>query len=352
MTLVTRDAYASRRSARLQRDRTASLASRVLCAPGFRVVVIVLFACLAASTAAEATVAAPRSVLLGVYGPKARFAAATSSAVRVGHVILGWSQGLTWGAPLDQQFAANGPVPMIGLNTQRGEHESLTPLGLARGRGDRYLVALNHAISRWGRRVYIRPLAEMNASWNSYSAFGSDGGRRDSSHSTQAFRLAFARIYLLLHGGPGANGALTALGLPPVSQSLADNPATVLRVIWNPQGFGSPDVRGNDPESYYPGDRFVDVVGNDLYNMGGGAAWEANERLYRSHPDKPYAVPEWSNWGIDDPAFVLRMASFVRTHARVELIAYYNGRAGSTWDIASKPRTLAVYRSHVAPLSR
>lgn len=316
------------------------------------VVALIAVSAISSSFGTETADAAPRAVLLGVYGPKARFAAATRSGVPVGHVILGWSQGLTWGASLDRQLAANGPVPMIGLNTRREGRESLTPLEIARGKGDGYLVALNHAISRWGRLVYVRPLAEMNAHWNAYSAYDSDGTPRDGSHSTAAFRLAFARIYLLLHGGPGTSGALAALGLPPSRSPLDHNPAAVLRVIWNPQGFGNPDIRGNDPEAYYPGDRFVDVVGNDLYNMRGGAAWQANERLYRSHPGKPYAIPEWSNWGIDDPGFVLRMALFVRTHARVEMIAYYNGRGGSTWDIATKPRTLAAYRRSVVPLSR
>src|SRR5439155_3159354 len=100
-----------------------------------------------------------------------------------------------------------------------------------------------------------------------------------------------------------------------------------LRVIWNPQAEGSPNVAGNSPQAYYPGDRYVDVVGNDIYDIGFRPQWAANERLYRAHPSKPYAFPEWGLWGIDDPAFIRSMAKFVRTHRRVELLSWFNGQA-------------------------
>ena len=54
--------------------------------------------------------------------------------------------------------------------------------------------------------------------------------------------------------------------------------------------------------------------------------------------------------GIDDPGFVSRMASFVRTHRRVEMLSFYNGKAGSLFDLASKPRSRAAYRRLIVPL--
>ena len=44
------------------------------------------------------------------------------------------------------------------------------------------------------------------------------------------------------------------------------------------------------------------------------------------------------------------MANFVRTHRRVELVAYYDSVPGSTWDLASKPRSKAAYRKLITPL--
>jgi hypothetical protein len=146
------------------------------------------------------------------------------------------------------------------------------------------------------------------------------------------------------------NAALARLGMPAVRAAgdLAANRR--VRVVWNPQGYGSPDVPGNAAQDYYPGDRYVDVVGDDLYDIRGKAEWAAAERLYAAHPSKPFSFPEWGLWGVDEPAFVAKMADWVKTHRRTELIAFYNGRPGSIFDIASKPASLKAYRQLIAPL--
>jgi hypothetical protein len=295
-------------------------------------------------------------ISLGVLGNPGRFGAQTGQRTTVGHVILGWNQGNTWGARLTVQFATNGPVPMVGFTTSRGwpnRREVITPLAVARGQGDGYLTALNRAIAAWGRPIYIRPLPEMNGHWNAYCAYTQSGRPKDRAHSTASFRKAFARIYLLLHGGTAEflNARLRRLGLLGVNHDFERNTLPDLRVIWNPQGYGSPNLPGNRAQAYYPGNRYVDVVGNDLYDIGGKAEWAANERLYRAHPSKPYAFPEWGLWGLDDPAFVRRMGGWARRHRRLELLAWYESRAGSIFDLGTKPRSRAAYRRYITPLS-
>lgn len=243
---------------------------------------------------------------------------------------------------------------MIHIGTGSGwpnPREAITPREIALGKGDRFLRALNRAVARHGGLVYIRPMAEMNAHWNFYSAFNKNGTRRDAAHSAKWYRKAFARIYLITHGGPAEkiNRKLAKLRLPGINGNL---PGTGARVIWNPQGYGAPDVRGNSPHAYWPGGRYVDVVGDDLYDIGGKAEWAAAEAMYKRYKRKPFAFPEWGLWGIDDPTFVYRMAKFVRTHKRVELIAYFQSKPGSIFDLASKPRSLAAYRNAIAPLGR
>ena len=44
------------------------------------------------------------------------------------------------------------------------------------------------------------------------------------------------------------------------------------------------------------------------------------------------------------------MATWLRTHKRVEFVAYYSGRPGSVWDLASKPASRAAYRALITPL--
>ena len=287
--------------------------------------------------------ATARPVLLGLLGGRERFDQLTGQSTRVGHVIANWGQG-----PVSRILDSLGEFPMLGIRT-----EGLTSRDIALGRGDGFLAEINQAVAARGDLVYIRPMPEMNGHWNEYCAYNSNGSSRGPAWSTSAFRKAFARIYLLVHGGPAAtvNAKLRRLGLPPArAAELAANPVNRVRVVWNPQGYGSPDLPGNSAAAYYPGDAYVDVVANDLYNIRHSAAWAANAQLYAAHPTKPYAIGEWANWGLDDPGFISRMADFVRTHRRVELLAYYNGRPASPWDIAAQPQSLAAYRRLIVPL--
>jgi hypothetical protein len=282
-------------------------------------------------------------VQLGVFGPLPRFQSLTGQQSDVGHVIFGWGQ-----ATFSQLMPQLGEMPMIGFDTGA---DAITPLAIARGAGDTYLFALNGSAAAFARPIYVRPMGEMNGHWNPYSAYDHNGSARDAAHSSAAFRRAFARIYLIVHGGPAAriNAELRKLQLPQVPRDL---PVTQAQVIWNPQGYGSPDVAGNRAEAYYPGDKFVDVVGDDLYDIHGKAEWAAADALYRAHPNKPFAFPEWGLWGIDDPAFVVQMAQFVKSHPRTTLIAYFNAKPGSIFDLASKPKSLAAYRRLIVPLGR
>jgi hypothetical protein len=294
--------------------------------------------------------------LLGVRGNLSRFDALTGQHSRAGEAIVGWGQGATWGGSFEQLFATLGETPVLGISAKnRSGNEAITPLAVARGKGDGYLFAVNAAVARWGRPIYVRPFFEMNGFWTSYCAFTRAGRAKNAAHSTATFRKAFARIYLLVHGGTAAEVSvkLRRLGLPGISHDLAVNPFPVVRVIWNPQGYSVPQLAANSPQAYYPGDAYVDVVGNDLVEERGDVPkWAANDALYAAHPSKPYAFPEWGLQSLDDPAFVRRMASFVRGHRRVELLVYTNGPPGSIFDLGRKPRSRAAYRAAIAPLGR
>lgn len=304
---------------------------------------------------APCAVAGTPHLQLGILGDSGRFHALTGQEPEVGHAILGWGQGQAWGASFDRLLGGLGPVPMVALKTGAGwpnESEAITPRDIALGGGDGYLIALNQAIASWGKPIYVRPYAEMNAHWNFYCAYRPSGTLKGPSHSTAMFRKAFARTYIILHGGSAEaiDLKLSELGLPGVGVDLPANPPPRLKVIWNPQGYGSPDFPGNAAEAYYPGDAFVDVVADDLYDIEGKAEWDAAEALYRAHPHKPFAFPEWGLWGLDDPGFVRAMARFVRTHKRVELISYFNSKPGSIFDLETKPRSRAAYRAVISGL--
>jgi hypothetical protein len=310
-----------------------------------------LTAFLIACVATTASGASARShVLLGVLGDPARFQQQTGQVSDTRLQIVGWGQGATYGSPFASLLATMGVEPMLGLSTARRGGGEITPRQIALGQGDAYLVAVNHAIHAFGKPMLLRPYAEMNGLWNPYSAYNESGTARNSSHTSALFRAAFARTYLIAHGGAKVDSVLAKLGQPPVHGSLQPN--TNMQVIWNPQGRGSSDVAGNSAAAYYPGDSYVDVVGDDLYDQGFKADWPNAQALYDAHPAKPFAFPEWAPWNIDDPAFVAQMASFVKTHSRTLLISYYAGSSGSVFDLATKPKSRAAYRRLIVPLGR
>jgi len=300
-----------------------------------------------AAVIAAAAFAAPfahAGVLLGVHGSASRFAALTGQQSQIHHTFMTYGNG----SSLRKIVSTMGPVPLLALNTTTD-----TPQAIAQGKTDPFLFQLNATISAWpGSRFYVRPFPEMNAYWVASSAYNQNGTLRDSSHSTRWNRKAFARIAVVLRGGArdAMNAKLAQLGLPGVNADLSVT-TPKLRIVWNPQGFGAPDVVGNSAQAYYPGDAYIDVVGDDLYDIRGhGATWAAAAKLYNAHPSKPFAFPEWGIWGFDDAQYVRDMAKWVRQHHRTEFIAYFSGRPGSIWDLASKPASRAAYRGLITPL--
>lgn len=298
-------------------------------------------------------VEASASVLLGVEGSKSRFRDQTNQATDVNLDFISW--GVHKQTYLDNTLEAAKPIPAISFGTvNKYGNEAITPAGLANGKGDRVLIDLAQALDRFGSFAYIRPYAEMNGYWNPYSAYNSNGTYRGRAHSTKNLRKAFRRTYLIVHGGSLAdiNAKLVDAGMPKLDRTN-DLPENDVKVIWNPQGFGSPDIKANSAAAYYPGDNYVDVVANDLYDYGRGVEWEANLDLYRAHPDKPYAIGEWGlGPGIDHPDFVQKMANFVSSHSRVETIVYYRSQTGSTFDLSNKPKSRAAYKRYIIPLGK
>lgn len=270
------------------------------------------------------------------------------------HIIVAWGQGQVWGSKFPDLFQMMLPIPMLGLGTAgKDGTEAITPQQIAQGKGDSYLMALNAGINAFGKELYIRPFGEMNGYWNKYCAY-TKSGRIKAGHQTSWFRKAFARVYLIVHGGSAAqiDAKLRSLGMPALSPDgdLPPNPPSLVHVVWNPQGFGDPDIPGNSAQAYWPGGAYVDLVGDDLYDIRGKAEWDAAEKLYKAHPGKPFSFPEWGLWGLDDPVFIKTMSDFLKTHARTVMAAYYESAEGSIFDLGSKPRSKAAYRELITPL--
>lgn len=275
---------------------------------------------------------------LGVTGSVSRFQSQTAQKSLVVEAFLAWGQGQTFGAPWQVLFNSLSPVPMVHLGTNRKgstTKAAITTAQIAQGAGDGYLVSLNQAISQWGRAIYVRPMGEMNNPGNPWHG------------DPPNYRKAFARIYLIVHGGPTVNAKLKALGMPPVAGNLAANPFPRVRVLW------SPLAGGDDPAQYWPGDPYVDVGGADIYQEDHSAPpWQKFEALYKfsiAH-GKPFSVPEWGLFGVDVPQFVQDMCTFLKTHS-TETEEFFQSKPGSIFDLQPKPLSRGVYRSCITPLA-
>jgi hypothetical protein len=285
-------------------------------------------------------------LLLGITGDPVRFQAQTGQKSAIKHVFLGWQQGMSWGTRMEVFLPQLTPIPMLhlGIGGPGAVRKArITMQQIANGQGDAYLVYLNKAINGLGSLVYVRPMAEFN---NPNTLYHPSKG---AGFSTRAYRLAFARIFLILHGGPRVkiDVALKRLGLPylVVHEDLPANPKGKVAVIWNPLA----GVGGWMP--FYPGNKYVDLVGNDMYGEGVDFSRAENEQLYafaRAHK-KPYSFPEWGV-SVDQPEFIRYLCGFIKAKPAIVLAAYFNSVGGSPWDLAPKPNSKKIYRSCLTPL--
>jgi hypothetical protein len=300
---------------------------------------VVLALAVPASARADAFLPQVGHAFAGVSGgyEAASFERETGSHPSVFQFFGGWNQTTRYMFTGAQTARAR---LMIHLSTVRGTTEQVTPRGIALGRGDVYLLKLGRRIADYGGVTYIRLMAEMDGHWNAYCAYTASGRSKGREYTTAMFRQAWRRTVLILRGGPvdRVNAALRQLGLPPVRTDLAQPRVAFL---WVPQVAGAPDTRANSPRAYWPGGKYVDWVGTDFYSKFPN--WGRLERLYRAFGGKPFAFGEWAVWGRDDPSFVHRLFAWSRSHRRVRMLMYNQGKlSNGPFRLMHYPRSLRV----------
>jgi hypothetical protein len=121
-----------------------------------------------------------------------------------------------------------------------------------------------------------------------------------------------------------------------------------VRVLWSPLAGGA------EPRQYWPGAAYVDVGGADIYKEAGREPpWTKFEAMFAfvHSQHRPFAVPEWGMFGVDDPTFVQRMCTFLQGHPATETEEFYESKPGSIFDLGTKPQSRAAYRSCITPLA-
>jgi len=260
----------------------------------------------------------------------------------------------TWGSDFPesiQRWQTARARPMLHITTADNNTgaELITPAQIAAGAGDEYLLRLNKLFWSKKMRAYIRPLGEPNRCLNVYAAYDCEGNFRDGAHSTRAYRRAFRRIYVLVHGGGKArviNARLAEAGLPPLTVDVPGLPKAPIAVVWSPLPAGSPTVPQNRPRHFYPGNDWVDWAGTDFY--AAYPEWKALNGVYKRFRGKPFAITEWGVEHGDDPSFVRGLFNWVRKHPRAKMLVYYQDfGSSSSYRIQNWPTSLAVMRNQL-----
>jgi hypothetical protein len=260
----------------------------------------------------------------------------------------------TWGSDFPEsiqrwQTASARPVLHITTADNNDGHEVITPREIAQGGGDEYLIRLNRLFFEKEMRAFIRPLGEPNRCLNVYAAYDCAGAPRDAAHKPRWYKLAFRRIYVIVHGGGKAkaiNRRLAEAGLPPLNADIGGLPKAPVAVIWSPLPSGSPTVPHNRPRFFWPGSRWVDWSGTDFY--ASYPEWKALTGLYNRYPNKPFAITEWGVEAGDDPAFVSKLFAWVKKHPRCKMLVYYQDfGATSNYRIQNYPSSLSVLRDRL-----
>jgi hypothetical protein len=261
----------------------------------------------------------------------------------------------SWGADLRGSLrrwetASARPILHITTADPNDGHQIVSPRAIALGRGDHYLLNLNHYFWAHGLRAYLRPLGEPNRCLNPYAAYECDGSARPGYDSPRWYKQAFRRMYIILHGGgkvPKIDARLEGLGLPPLNNGAegvlpGGLPRAPVAVVWSPLPAGSPEIKKNLPGNFYPGSRYVDWAGTDFYSDY--PDWKSLNRIY-SQFRKPFTLTEWGLNGSDDSRFVKQLFAWVQRHPRCRMLVYYQDFGySSPYRLENYPASLAVVR--------
>ena len=294
-----------------------------------------------------------------------------SKRTRLSHTFEGFD---TWFGYDFEVAKARNAIPLISWQTGKIAPRNIAQAGNTGGKPTDQVILLNAQLSeRYEDPVFLRVNQEMNAHWMPWSSYDASGKRRASG--PKDFRDMWRRMVIIFRGGKVSqiNQRLAAAGLPRLDRDVkfpewmglpkttnsnayfapADNVAFVFNPVDAP---GIPNVRGNQWEDYYPGNKYVDWVGQTSYNSTWNATMDQRfkwmntfYKRFAVRRDKPYMMGEWGlepkkNAGFgDNPVYIKRMLQWKDSHRKVKALVYFSVRdPKGDYRLANYPRSAKV----------
>jgi beta-mannanase len=289
-----------------------------------------------------------RGIWIGAYAPPAPWESmdavhdlerSLGRRLDVVHIYKAWGDG--WGAYGEQtmreltQATTENRRAMITwepwVHTLGVDQPNFRLANIARGDYDGYLESWAAGLRAFPGTVYLRPMHEMNGNWYPWA------GQVNQNTSTD-----YVAAWRHMHDLFDREGARN------------------VRWIWCPYALDVPT--GNRFEEYYPGDRYVDILGLDIYNwgVGDGSFEHPNEMVWRDVDEllnEPYqrltrlgSQPVWltevgtAEQG-GDKATWLRTLLESPGYDRIRALVWFHANKERDWRITSSPRAVRAVAS-------
>lgn len=211
-----------------------------------------------------------------------------------------------------------------------------------RGDHDAYLLKIAALARQYPYTLYVRPWPEMNGDWQDFMPTAT--GDRVHGGTPAEFIAAWRHVVTTIRSAGGTN----------------------IKWVFNPYAATYPGTA--DVRELWPGRQYVDVLGMDGYNWGGGPApWQSFETVFGPmykiltslDPDLPVWICETSSKepSINDGAPRLKgqnkgtwiKNAFESTaFPRVTALAWFHGLKERDWRIDSSRDSLRAFKAQAA----
>jgi cell wall-associated NlpC family hydrolase len=239
----------------------------------------------------------------------------------------GWNQPLA--SDLVRWDLAQGTIPLISWNTPDGVSDQ----AIADGSQDAWIRTEADGVKALGADVFLRLDWEMNGNW-----FAWDGTHNGGSAAP------FVAMWRHIH------------------DVFVQQGATNVAWVWTPSSASLPNTPWNAMTAYYPGDDYVDWIGEDDYNYGGtlghSGGWNAFtsqlQPLYGTFATrKPIMIGEMGSAdgipGHDKGQWISQMAADVKTnYPDVQALVWFDVKYDADWRFDTSPGSLQAFRAWLA----